>query len=124
MIQFAESPQISTWRSILVVDSNALTSSAIGLFVDYVYHAATHVIRHSTEIEHVDLSQLSYAFLEPLLDDGNTFELARRLKRNQTPFAFLSMSERLELPDDLYDCPFVEKPCSEERMIAILNRYL
>ena len=68
--------------------------------------------------------RLSDAFEFALLDidvlDGKSFELASALKDRKTPFAFVSGSNRNELPSMFRDAHFVPKPYSEAAIVRLL----
>ena len=69
-------------------------------------------------------NRLSDAFEFALLDidvlDGKSFELASALYDKKIPFAFVSGSNRSELPAKFRDARFVAKPFSESAIIGLL----
>jgi CheY-like chemotaxis protein len=60
---------------------------------------------------------VAFALLDIDVLDGKTFALADRLMQKRTPFAFVSASNKAELPPQLRDCTFIPKPY-EPRSIA------
>ncbi len=67
--------------------------------------------------------RLSEAFEFALLDidvlDGKSFELASALNDRKIPFAFVSASNRNELPAKFRDAHFVAKPYSESAIVRL-----
>ena len=68
--------------------------------------------------------RLSDTFELALLDidvlDGKSFELASALDDRKIPFAFVSASNRNELPVRFRDARFVAKPYSESAIVRLL----
>jgi CheY-like chemotaxis protein len=68
--------------------------------------------------------RLSEAFEFALLDvdvvDGKSFELASALDDRKIPFAFVSASNRNELPARFRDARFVAKPYNEASIVRLL----
>lgn len=68
--------------------------------------------------------RLSDAFEFALLDidvlDGKSFELASALSDRKIPFAFVSASNRADLPARFRDAHFVAKPYNESAIVRLL----
>jgi CheY-like chemotaxis protein len=68
--------------------------------------------------------RLSEAFEFAILDidvlDGKSFELASALHDRKIPFAFVSGSNRDELPAKFRDAQFIAKPYSESAILRLL----
>ena len=60
------------------------------------------------------------AMLDLVLSDGTTVELARVLRKRGVPTLFLS-GHRRELPSDMEDVIWLEKPVSFEQLIGALD---
>ncbi|WP_342359887.1 response regulator [Terrarubrum flagellatum] len=54
--------------------------------------------------------QIDFALLDIDVEDGKTFEFARLLNQNGTPFAFVSGSKVDEVPLELRHAAFIAKP--------------
>ena len=52
--------------------------------------------------------------------DGKSFELASALDDRKIPFAFVSASNRNELPAQFRDARFVAKPYNEASIVRLL----
>ena len=53
---------------------------------------------------------IDFAFLDIELRDGRVFEVAHALRVRRVPFAFVTASDRREVPAALDDAPFIAKP--------------
>lgn len=63
------------------------------------------------------------ALLDVKLREGETFELARELRASGAEIAFVSgLSGGDELPSDLRDAPFFEKPVAPDAILSLLRR--
>ena len=63
-----------------------------------------------------------FALLDIDLPDGKSFEVASRLKERLIPFAFISGSQRGDLPPTLRDARFIPKPFAESAILQCLPR--
>jgi CheY-like chemotaxis protein len=61
-----------------------------------------------------------FAFLDIDVLDGKSFELASALRDRKIPFAFVSGSNRNELPAKFRDAHFISKPFSESAIVRLL----
>ncbi|MEO7861636.1 MAG: response regulator [Nitrospirales bacterium] len=64
--------------------------------------------------DHID-----FAFLDVELSSGKSYPAARKLMQTHIPFIFVSGSERMSLPDDLRDIPFLSKPVPSGRLVRL-----
>jgi DNA-binding response OmpR family regulator len=63
------------------------------------------------------------AILDVALQDGASFDLARELQRKGVPFLFHTSWENIDqIPLDLREAPFVEKPAKAVLMLKLLSR--
>ena len=60
------------------------------------------------------VEEFDFALLDIDLGDGQSFELAFRLRERHIPFAFVSGSRRSDLTFDLRGVAFVAKPYAED----------
>jgi CheY-like chemotaxis protein len=63
---------------------------------------------------------LDFAILDVTVIGGDTFQFARRLAGIQIPFAFVTGSRRVDIPEDLQRAPFIAKPCSEDVLVGVV----
>lgn len=61
-----------------------------------------------------------FAFLDIDVLDGKSFELASALRDRKIPFAFVSGSNRNELPAKFRDAHFIAKPYSQSAILRLL----
>ena len=61
-----------------------------------------------------------FALLDIDVLDGKSFELASALDERKIPFAFVSGSDRTELPARFRDARFVAKPYNEAAIVRLL----
>jgi DNA-binding response OmpR family regulator len=63
-----------------------------------------------------------FALLDIDLPDGKSFDVASALKERLIPFAFISGSQRGELPAVFRDARFIPKPYRESAIVQCLPR--
>jgi DNA-binding response OmpR family regulator len=68
------------------------------------------------------LEAFDFALLDIDLPDGKSFDLASILKERLIPFAFISGSQRGDLPAAFRDVRFVAKPFAEAAVLQCLPR--
>lgn len=61
-----------------------------------------------------------FALLDIDLTDGKSFELASALDARGVPFAFVSASQRSEVPESLRSADFIPKPFEEAAIVRSL----
>lgn len=64
------------------------------------------------------------AVLDLWLIDGSAVPLARELRARGVPVVFVSGAAQTQLPPDLADCPWIEKPTSYEALLCAVRRSL
>lgn len=64
------------------------------------------------------------AVLDVNLRGCHSYDLARLLRDRGAAVVFLSGNSPLDLPQDLRDCAFVQKPVSYEHLVTVLTRSL
>jgi DNA-binding response OmpR family regulator len=64
---------------------------------------------------------LDFAFLDIEVTDGQTFEIALELRRNEVPFVFVSGARPEALPPDLRGAPFIPKPFERHLIARVLR---
>ncbi|HUQ35599.1 MAG TPA: response regulator [Aestuariivirga sp.] len=62
---------------------------------------------------------VTLAFLDIELPDGESYPIARTLMTMGVPFIFISANESASLPDDLTEVPFLPKPVVPSRLIGL-----
>lgn len=65
------------------------------------------------------IPDIEFALLDVEVRDGNSYKVARKLKECEIPFVFVSGNDRLSLPYDLQDAPFLSKPVASGRLVRL-----
>ena len=75
----------------------------------------------ATVVEALEIipDHIDFAFLDVELSSGTSYPAERKLKLNYIPFIFVSGKERVSLPDDLRDIPFLSKPVPCGRLVRL-----
>lgn len=63
---------------------------------------------------------IGFAFLDLHVADGTSVSVADTLKALNLPFAFVSGSEKLELPNRLQRETFIRKPASTDTLVSVI----
>jgi DNA-binding LytR/AlgR family response regulator len=106
---------------ILVVEDDPL----IALYLEdiIVSHLGARVMFSASVADSGRLLSRSFgfAFLDVELPDGTTYGLAEELRRKHTPFAFVTASAQLAMPEPLRSAPFIPKPFSQREIVRTLD---
>ena len=62
---------------------------------------------------------IEFAVLDIEVRDGQSYQVARRLKECEIPFIFVSGNDSRSLPTDLQDVPFLSKPVATGRVVRL-----
>lgn len=62
---------------------------------------------------------IEFAVLDIEVRDGQSFQVARKLKKCEIPFIFVSGIDSRSLPKDLEDVPFLSKPVASGRVVRL-----
>lgn len=95
---------------VLVVEDDALVAIAMASFLE-AYDVETCFAASLATAEMALGEPVDFAFLDVNVVDGNTYQLARRLSRENVPFVFVSGSDPARVPADLRSAQFLAKPC-------------
>lgn len=110
-------------KRILVVEDEPLIGMVL---IDYLEEAGCIIIGPAQSLETATTLARS-AQIDGALVDGNLAgravdDVARALRERAIPFAFVTGYGRDALPSDCDDAPIVEKPFTQEQVIAALER--
>ena len=102
-------------RRVLIVEDDPLVALDLEAIVTAAADAEV-AVAHSVNEARLALGLVAFdaAFLDIDVTDGTTFEVARLLAAQGTPFAFVSGARREEVPPPLRQAPFVPKPYAPE----------
>jgi len=112
--------------SVLIVEDDRLISQMLS---ELLYEAGYQVVGPVASIESARVLVAERGINAALLDidlgaEGLCFGLARMLKAQRIPFAFLTAySDRLT-PIEFRDSPRIEKPFSHEGVLAVVRHLL
>jgi DNA-binding response OmpR family regulator len=67
---------------------------------------------------------LDFAFLDVVVTDGKTLEIARILEHKHVPFVFVSGAPQDQLPFELRGVPFIPKPFHSAQIESALQAVL
>jgi two-component SAPR family response regulator len=75
----------------------------------------------ATVVEALEIitDHIDFTFLDIELSDGTSYPAAKKLMLNHIPFIFVSGNERVSLPDDFRDLPFLSKPVPCGRLVRL-----
>jgi DNA-binding NtrC family response regulator len=107
----------------LIVEDQALIGMAIEACLDDAgYEAAGPFCSKADALAWLDRQTPEVAILDYVLKDGACIELAGALRQRGVPFLIYSgYSPGAEVPTELRDAPWIEKPCAREDMLATLR---
>lgn len=106
---------------ILVVEDDPMISLHLETMVTQIIDAEVVVSQSSADAERALLEGIDYAFLDVDVLDGTTYAFAAALSDRAIPFAFLSASNREQVPIALREAPFVAKPYSPRDIEDLLH---
>ena len=108
-------------KNILIVDDEPFVAYDLASLVEgaldahiTICHCAADAMRE-VEAHHFDI-----ALLDIEVTDGNTFDVARELKRRGEAFAFISGFSPAATREIMGDVDFLEKPVCPEQLHALL----
>ena len=104
---------------VLILEDNFFLAEHLCEIVQQDLNAEPLAVSTASEALKILPDDISLAFLDVELLDGNSFAVARKLVQNRIPFIFVSGNERASLPDDLGDIPFLSKPVSPGRLVRL-----
>jgi len=104
---------------VLILEDNFLLAQVLSEVVQQELGGEPLAV--STVLEALDIipDHIDFAFLDVELSSGTSYPAARKLKQNHIPFIFVSGNERMSLPGDLRDIPFLSKPVPCGRLIRL-----
>lgn len=102
---------------ILIVEDDPLIAYDLQHIVESGGHQVIDVCASSSQARLCSFHDLDFAILDIDLVDGKSFEFARRLDQDNVPFAFVSASERDDLPADFRNAGFIPKPYEQAAIL-------
>jgi len=109
---------------ILVVEDEPWIAMDLEMMIIEVV-TATVVIERSAAAAKKGLDEiLDFAFLDVVVTNGKTFEIANILTHKHVPFVFVSGSPQSNLPCELRCVPFISKPYSQAQIETALQAFV
>lgn len=105
---------------VLILEDDPFIGMDLQGIVEGEGHEVVGVHRSLAEASKRLSDVFEFALLDVDVLDGKSFELASALDDRKIPFAFVSGSNRNELPAKFRDAHFVAKPYSEAAIVRLL----
>lgn len=106
---------------ILVVEDDPVISVHLEAIITQAVAAEVIISRSAAEAKSALVAPLDFAFLDVDVLDGTTYGFASELDARAIPFAFLSASDRGNVPKPLRSAPFVAKPFTVGDIVGLLR---
>jgi CheY-like chemotaxis protein len=110
-------------RLLVVEDDLVLASLWADLFTDAGAQVIGPYASAEAALAMVQAGHLDAALLDIQVRDGDSFPVARTLQAIGVPFAFLSGSDRADVPAEFAGVPFLYKPVSAREVFAALAAF-
>jgi DNA-binding NtrC family response regulator len=105
-------------RHILIVEDEAFIALNLETILSEAGAEFVHVKTTADAMDQLGASRFDAAILDVHLADGSSYKVADELRRQGTPFVFLS--GYLTIREGYSDIPFLEKPFTAEGVINAL----
>jgi CheY-like chemotaxis protein len=105
---------------VLILEDDPFIALDLQGIVEGEGHQVVGVHRSLAEARKRLADAFEFALLDIDVLDGKSFELASALDERKIPFAFVSASNRNDLPAKFRDAHFVAKPYSESSIVRLL----
>src|SRR3954466_2089734 len=105
---------------ILILEADPFIAWDLQAIVEGEGHEVVVICDSLAEARRGLAEAFDFALLDIDVADGKSFEVASKLNERQIPFAFVSASERSELPPDLRSARFIAKPYHESAIVRTL----
>lgn len=101
---------------VAIIEDEALIAIWLKRTVEELGHCVARVCRSLEEAWLCRGDDLDLVLLDIDLDGELTYDLARQLKSDGIPLVFASGRRRVDVPKDLQDIAYLEKPVDERRL--------
>lgn len=105
---------------ILILEDDPFIAWDLQAIVEGEGHEVVGVCDSLVEARRRMAEAFDFALLDIDVVGGKSFEVASHLNERKIPFAFVSASERSELPPDLRNARFIPKPYHESAIVRTL----
>lgn len=104
---------------VLIMEDNFLLAQDLSEVVEQELGGDPVAVSTVAEALKIIPDHFEFAFLDIELSDGVSYPAARKLMLSHIPFIFVSGNERVTLPDDFRDIPFLSKPVPSGRLVRL-----
>jgi DNA-binding response OmpR family regulator len=102
---------------ILILEDDPFIALDLQAIVENAGHEVVGVFDSLVDARAHLADAFDFALLDIDVVDGKSFEIASSLLERKVPFAFVSASQRSELPVHLRGASFIPKPFQEESIV-------
>lgn len=106
---------------ILILEDDPFIALDLQAIVENAGHEVVGVFASLAEARAHLADAFDFALLDIDVVDGKSFEIASSLLERHIPFAFVSASQRSDLPVHLRGASFIPKPYQEETIVRSLQ---
>jgi len=111
-------------KHILIVEDDELVADQLAALVRNQLDCMPFVATSTSDAMALATEQVDFGFLDVRLADGLAFPVAKHLRERGVPFVFVSASDPATVPADLSDAPFLRKPVTPPRLLAVARAHL
>ena len=104
---------------VLILEDDFLMAANLEEVVQEDLRAKPIGVSTVTEALEIIPDGIVFAVLDIEVRDGQSYQVARKLKESAMPFIFVSGNASSSLPKDLQDVPFLAKPVATGRVVRL-----
>jgi DNA-binding response OmpR family regulator len=97
-------------QRVLIVEDDPLIAMDLEAIASETGAAATVCSSVREALARLEAGDFELALLDVDVTDGQTFDVARRLRERNVPVCFVSAVRLVDIPADIADAPLVPKP--------------
>jgi DNA-binding response OmpR family regulator len=110
-------------KRVLIVEDDELVADHLAVLIrDRL--GCVPIVTHSLKTALPLLDKVELGLLDVNVADGDVFPVASQLQERGVPFIFVSGSDPRLLPAELAGVPFLRKPVTENRLLAVARERL
>lgn len=111
-------------KRVLVVEDDPLLAMDMEAWIEYRFNASVVLALTLSEAYAALDEKIDLTILDVNLADGQTFDLARLLKKTQIPFVFVCGHALADFPSDIRNAAYVGKPWTESILAPLVTAHL
>jgi response regulator RpfG family c-di-GMP phosphodiesterase len=105
---------------LLILEDDPTTSMILQGVIEDTVPSIVVVYTSLVSAEKVISQHFDLVLLDVRLLNGTSYDIAVALQRNGIAFCFVSATRPDDLPDELFGCPFIEKPFHEGEIREVI----